>query len=62
MTVTPSGGEERYIDDVVFADDPFVTDAYRRRAPGRGGPGIVVPARGDDGVWRATRHILLGRD
>jgi protocatechuate 3,4-dioxygenase beta subunit len=59
MTVTPPDGRERWIDDVVFDDDPFVTAFYRRGARGPGGSGIVHAERDEAGVWRASRDIVL---
>lgn len=59
LTVRPPGGEETSIDAVEFADDPRLTAAYRARLQGRGGSGVVEPVRGDDGVWRATRDVVL---
>jgi protocatechuate 3,4-dioxygenase beta subunit len=48
-----------YVDDVLFEDDPRLTAAQRRR-PGRGGNGIVSPARDGSGGWLVTRDIVLG--
>ncbi|HEX2162589.1 MAG TPA: intradiol ring-cleavage dioxygenase [Thermoanaerobaculia bacterium] len=59
VTLRPPGGEEIWIDSIEFADDPRLTAAQRARREGRGGPGIVDPARGEDGVWRATRDVVL---
>lgn len=59
MTVRPPGGEEAWIDSVEFADDPRLTPAQRARREGRGGSGIVEPVRGEDGVWRAERDVVL---
>lgn len=59
MTVQPPDEEERWIDSVEFADDPRLTEAHRARLDGRGGSGIVEPVRGEDGVWRATRDVVL---
>lgn len=59
LTVRPPGGEEAWIDAIEFADDPRLTAAQRARKEGRGGSGIVEPVRGEDGVWRATRDVVL---
>lgn len=61
MTVQPPGEDERYIDDVVFEDDPRLTSAERARLRGRGGSGIVRLERAPDGGLRARRDIFLGR-
>lgn len=58
-TLTPPGGTERWIDDFHFADDPMLTPAYRSRLRESGGSGIVTVAKGQDGVWRGTRDIVL---
>ena len=47
-----------YIDDVVFAGEYGVDDAYRARMENRGGSGIVTLTR-DGRVWRAVRDIAL---
>lgn len=59
MTVRPPGGEETWIDSIEFADDPRLTAEHRARADRRGGSGIVEPVLGEDGVWRATRDVVL---
>ncbi|MDQ3582176.1 MAG: hypothetical protein M3495_11470 [Pseudomonadota bacterium] len=58
MTVTPPGGEETYIDDVVFEGDPLLTPAHKERLRERGGSGIVrlVP---EEGRLVARRDIVL---
>ena len=61
MTLQPPGEPERYIDDVVFEDDPLLTPEQRARLRQRGGSGIVRLRRGADGVLHATRDIYLGR-
>jgi hypothetical protein len=45
----------------VFEDDPLLTPEHRARLQQRGGSGIVRVERGADGIFRATRHIYLGR-
>lgn len=61
MTVQPPGGEEAWIDSVHFDDDPLLTEARRQRLENRGGSGIVRLERGEDGVWRGRRDIVLER-
>jgi len=61
MTLQPPGEPERYIDDVVFTDDPLLTPEHRARLQQRGGSGIVRLERGADRVLRTTRDIYLGR-
>jgi protocatechuate 3,4-dioxygenase beta subunit len=50
-----------WIDDVVFRDDPRLTERQIRfHDGGRGGSGIVTPTRDPDGTWVAVRDIRLG--
>jgi protocatechuate 3,4-dioxygenase beta subunit len=49
-----------YIDDVLFEDDPLLTESWRRGLPNRGGPGNATPSRNDDGPLLVTRDITLG--
>jgi protocatechuate 3,4-dioxygenase beta subunit len=59
LTLRPPGGEEAWVDAIEFADDPRLTAAQRARREDRGGSGIVEPVRGEDGVWRATRDVVI---
>lgn len=52
---------EYWIDDVMFDDDPLVTEAVRERRSNRGGSGIVPLTRAEDGTWIAVRDIVLER-
>jgi protocatechuate 3,4-dioxygenase beta subunit len=50
-----------YIDDVVFEDDPRLTPRQRAAHDrGRGGSGVIRPARAASGIWQAQRDITLG--
>jgi protocatechuate 3,4-dioxygenase beta subunit len=50
-----------WIDDIVFRDDPRLTERQIRfHDRGRGGSGIVTPRREADGTWVAVRDIRLG--
>lgn len=61
MHVIEPGCGTYYIDDVMFRDDPKLTSAKQRQfSIGRGGLGMVAPAR-RDGVWQVRRDIVLGR-
>jgi protocatechuate 3,4-dioxygenase beta subunit len=61
MHVIEPGRGTYFIDDVVFTDDPRLTpDARKQYVHGRGGPGLVTPARDKDGVLIVTRDIILG--
>ena len=59
FTVTPPGGEERWVDAVEFDDDPLMTTAIRAQRQRLGGSAIVRVTRDSDGVQRATRNIVL---
>ena len=50
-----------YIDDILFDDDPRLTQQQRQQLSlGRGGTGIVTPIRDQSDVWLVTRDIVLG--
>lgn len=59
LFIREPGQRAYYIDDVVFAGEFRVDDAYRKKQELRGGSGIVQLRRSDDGVWIAERDILL---
>jgi protocatechuate 3,4-dioxygenase beta subunit len=62
MHVLEPGCGTYYIDDLLFTDDPLLTEALKRSmVRGRAGSGLVTPER-VDGVWRARREIYLGRE
>lgn len=61
MFVKEPDRQEYWIDDVLFTDDPLVTDRVRRHQQQRGGPGIVTPRRNEAGVWIVQRDIILER-
>lgn len=50
-----------WIDDIVFAGEHLVDDAYRQEREERGGPGIVTLDRTAEGRWIAQRDIVLER-
>lgn len=55
----PRHKNEYYIDDIVFEDDPLLTEQIRNRLEQRGGNGVVSPVT-RDGVQQVTRDIILG--
>ena len=59
LYVGEPGRRPYYVDDVVFEDDPLVTDRYREAAENRGGSGIITLTQDDEGTWRGTRDIVL---
>jgi protocatechuate 3,4-dioxygenase beta subunit len=61
MTVKEPGRQEYWIDEVLFTDDPRLTEAHRTNAGDRGGSGIITPVRDASGLWTARRDIVLER-
>jgi protocatechuate 3,4-dioxygenase beta subunit len=59
ITVTPPGGTERWVDSIMFDDDPSLTPALRAQLPNAGGSGIVRVSRDAAGVQHAVRDIVL---
>lgn len=59
MHVVEPGCCTYYLDDVEFRDDPLLRRAEGR---GRGGQGIVTPARDGQGRWRVERDVVLGEN
>ena len=61
MHVLEPGRVTYYIDDIVFDDDPLLTQERRRAYDtGRGGSGLVRPQTTGSGVWYVRRDITLG--
>ena len=62
MHVIEPGCATYYIDDVMFNDDPRLTEEQVRKLTlNRGGNGISTPRR-LDGTWYVRRDIVLGRN
>lgn len=61
MTVKEPGKTEYWIDDVVFAGDPHLSDDPENQGRHRGGSGVVTLVRDENGVWQAVRDITLER-
>lgn len=59
--VAEEGRTPYWIDDIVFAGEHGVDDAYRAKMEDRGGSGIVTLGRTPDGTLLAERTILLER-
>lgn len=59
LFIAEPGHPPYYVDDVVFAGEHGVDDAYRAGCENRGGNGIVTLARDDAGTWLAVRDIVL---
>ena len=54
------GFEVYYIDEYVFADDPYVKGDYDKEQEKRGGSGVVTLKKDASGVWHGNRDIVLG--
>lgn len=59
LTVLEPGGEEYWIDPIMFEGDPLLTPERRRHLKGRGGSGVIKLVRGKDGAWAGVRDIVL---
>jgi len=57
----PNVGNEYYIDDLLFEDDPFLTANERTRVQERGGNGIGKIAKNGD-IQYVRRDIILGKN
>ena len=63
MHVLEVGRCTYYIDDILFEDDPRLTEARRRSlVTGRGGSGVVAPVLDESGTWVVRRDIVLGAE
>jgi len=49
-----------YIDEYVFADDPYVRGDYDKKQEKRGGSGVVKLSKDASGTWHGKRDIILG--
>jgi protocatechuate 3,4-dioxygenase, beta subunit len=54
------GYSEYWIDEYLFEDDPILSDREKNSQRGRGGKGIMKPARDKNGVQVIKRDIILG--
>ncbi|MBD8526507.1 hypothetical protein [Pseudomarimonas arenosa] len=62
LHVIEPGRVTYYIDDILFDDDPLLTERLRSQMPsGRGGDGLTQPQRNDQGIWQVQRDIVLGQ-
>ncbi|MEM9301702.1 MAG: hypothetical protein AAGE01_06305 [Pseudomonadota bacterium] len=60
MHVIEPGLATYYLASIEFEDDPLLMDHHRRRhTSGRGGSGLAMPRRDDDGRWHVERDITL---
>lgn len=61
LTVLEPDKNEYYLDEIVFENDPFLTEAKRARMNDRGGSGIVELIE-EKGILIARRDIVLGEN
>ena len=61
MIVKEPDRQEYWIDEVVFEDDPRVTERYRSAQQNRGGNGVIRLTRDQAGGWSGRRDIVLER-
>lgn len=62
MIIKEPGKSEYYIDDIVFEDDEYVDDDYRRRVGDLGGSGIISLEKDAAGIYSGKRDIILGKN
>ena len=55
----PQLPNEYYIDDILFEDDPMLTEQVKNQLEKKGGSGLISPVM-QDGVQRVNRDIILG--
>ena len=61
LTVKEPGINEYYIDDILFDDDPLLTQEKRKTLLNRGGSGLVLPIE-KNGILTIRRDIVLGKN
>ena len=59
VTLTDGSGIEQWVAEIIFDDDPRVTQEVRRNSAGCGGDGIVRLQRSTDNVLVATHDITV---
>lgn len=62
VTIKEPGMNEYWIDEFVFDDDPFLTEAQRANNKGRGGDGVLKTTEVEKGFLKAQRNIILGKN
>lgn len=58
-TIKEEGLSEYWIDEYHFSDDPLLPAGEKTKARPVGGSGVITPVF-KDGIWTATRDIILG--
>lgn len=51
---------EYYIDEYLFADNPYLDEKEKTNQQKRGGSGIIILTKNTDGTWVGKRDIVLG--
>lgn len=51
---------EYYVDEYLFADDPYLDEKEKASQQKRGGSGIITLTKKQDGTWVGKRDIVLG--
>jgi protocatechuate 3,4-dioxygenase beta subunit len=60
--VSGPGYPEYWIDSYLFEGDPFITEEMRHQLGGQGNLSAILKlTRGDDGIWRGVRDIIVER-
>ncbi len=59
FTVKEPNRNEYFIDDIMFDDDPLLTQSERKQLKKRAGSGIVRPSQ-NNGILMVKRDIILG--
>lgn len=64
MTIKEPGKSEYWIDEILFDDDPFLTEAERKKCEDRGGSGIlkIADRYKTMDILKAERNIYLGKN
>jgi protocatechuate 3,4-dioxygenase beta subunit len=61
VTIKEPDKNEYWIDEYLFDDDPYLTDAERKKIQNRGGNGILK-TKNVGPLLKAERHIYLGKN
>lgn len=52
-----------YIDSIHFKEDPYLSKKEKKELlEGRGGSGLVIPEKDENGIWQVNRDIHLGEN
>jgi protocatechuate 3,4-dioxygenase, beta subunit len=51
-----------WIDEFLFSDDPYLSEAEQTRNQNRGGNGVIKLKKNEKGVWVGKRDIILGKN